>query len=102
MFILELFFFNCLHTFPKLCLFLFKIQELHTQNTKCLTSFAKWSTAFKISQTDLKIKHVSYVANTFAIIYVLDISYVIQNLMLFFFTISICDCGYSIKQNEIK
>jgi len=28
-----------------------QIQELHTQSTKCLTSLAKWSTAFKISQT---------------------------------------------------
>ncbi len=65
-------FFICLHTFSKLYLFLSKlntqIQELHTQNAKCLTSLAKWHTAFKRSQTHLKSKHLSYVANTFAII----------------------------------
>ncbi len=45
-------FFNSLHTFSKHCLFFSKlytqIQELHT----------KWSTAFKISQTHLKSKHL--------------------------------------------
>ncbi len=35
-----------------------QIQELHTQNAKCLTSLAKWSSAFRISQTHLKIKHL--------------------------------------------
>ncbi len=59
-------------TFSKRCLFFSKlytqIQELHTQNAKCLTSLAKWSTAFKISQTHFKSKHLSYIANTFAII----------------------------------
>ncbi len=35
-----------------------QIQELHKQNAKCLTSLAKWSTAFKISQTHLKSKHL--------------------------------------------
>ncbi len=34
-----------------------QIQELHAQNEKCLASLAKWSTAFKISQTHLKSKH---------------------------------------------
>ncbi len=67
-------FFNCLHTFSKLCLFFFK--TLHSNpriaHTNCLTSLAKLSTASKISQTHLKSKHVSYVANTYIL---LDISY---------------------------
>ncbi len=31
-----------------------KIQEWHTENTKCLASLAKWRTAFKTTQTHLK------------------------------------------------
>ncbi len=45
-----------------------QIQELHTQNAKFLTCLTKLSTVLKISQTRLKNKHSSYVANTFAII----------------------------------
>ncbi len=41
-------------------------------HTNCLTSLAKLSTASKISQTHLKSKHVSYVANTYIL---LNISY---------------------------
>ncbi len=56
-------FFNCLH-FQN---FTHKSKNC-TQNAKRLTSLAKWSTAFKISQTHLRSKHLSYVAKTFAII----------------------------------
>ncbi len=65
-------FFSTAYTFSKLCLFFSKlyiqIQELHTQNAKRLTCLTKLSTALKISQTRLKSKHLSYIANTFAII----------------------------------
>ncbi len=47
----------------------------------------KWSSAFKISQTHLKRNHLSYVANSFAIIlyfWIYHIHTVIQNLKLFF------------------
>ncbi len=66
-------FFNSLHTFSKLCLFCSKlytqIQELHTQNAKCLTYLAKWITAFKISQTHLKniCKHLCHNINSYYI-----------------------------------
>jgi len=64
------FFFNCLHTFLKLCLFFSKhyTQTLHTNprtaHKKCLTSLAKWSTAFKLSQTHLKGKHLCHNINS--------------------------------------
>ena len=64
-----------------------QIQKLHTQNDKCLASLAKLSIAFKIPQTRFKSKHLSYVANTFAIIlhfWIHHIHKVIQNLKLFF------------------
>ncbi len=77
-------FFSCLHTFSKLCLFFSKrytqIQELHTQNAKCFTSLAKWSTAFNIWQTHLE----STFANTFAIIYSCYFLCYIENCVLCF------------------
>ncbi len=47
-------FFSCFHTFSKLCLFFSK--TLH--KSKNCTQNVKWSTAFKISQTHLKSKHL--------------------------------------------
>ena len=44
-----------------------QIQQLHTQNAKCL---AIWSTAIKISQTHLKSTHLSHVANTLPLYYI--------------------------------
>ncbi len=62
-----LFFSNCLHPFSKLCIFFSQlytqIQELHTQHAKCLTSLAKWSTAFRISQMHLKIKPLQHLCH---------------------------------------
>ncbi len=61
------FFFSCLHTFSKLCLFFQNLTHKSkncTQNAKCLTSLAKWSTAFKISQTHLKSKHLCHNINS--------------------------------------
>ncbi len=103
-----------------------EIQDLHTQNAKCLASLAKWSTAFKISQTRLKRKHLSYIANTFAIIlhfWIYHIHTLIKNLKVFsheqrdvwkihgiheskietkLFTVSICGFEDSITQYEKK
>ncbi len=74
--------------------------QLLTQ-LKNASSLAKWSTAFKISQTHVKSKHLSYVANTFAIIlycWIYHIHTLTQILKLFFHEL-LCTFLYKTESN---
>ncbi len=68
-------FFNCLHTFSKLCLFFFQNSNPRIAHTKCKMPHISCKMKHCIQnitntviKSVLKSKHLSYVVNTFAII----------------------------------